>query len=67
MKFSLGICNLLEEISAAAAKSLQSCLTLCDPKDGWGGEAMETGCVDRSSGHLDLELPLLLLSLFSHV
>jgi len=34
MKFSLGICNLLEEISAAAAKSLQSCLTLCDPKDG---------------------------------
>ena len=37
------------------------------PEDGWGGEAMETGRVDRSSGHLDLELLLLLLSRFSHV
>ena len=37
MKFSLGISNFLEEISAAAAaaaKSLQSCPTLCDPIDG---------------------------------
>ena len=36
MKCSLGISNFLEEISttAAAAKSLQSCLTLCDPTDG---------------------------------
>ena len=38
MKCSLGISNFLEEISAAAAaaaaaKSLQSCLTLCDPID----------------------------------
>ena len=31
MKCSLGISNFLEEISAAAAKSLQSCLTLSDP------------------------------------
>ena len=34
MKYSLGISNFLEEISAAAAKSLQLCLTLCDPIDG---------------------------------
>ena len=35
MKYSLGISNFLEEISAAAAaKSLQSCPTLCDPIDG---------------------------------
>ena len=34
MKCSLGISNFLEEISAAAAKSLQLCLTLCDPIDG---------------------------------
>ena len=35
MKYSLGISNFLEEISAAAAaKSLQSCLTLCNPIDG---------------------------------
>ena len=35
MKCSLGISNFLEEISAAAAaKLLQSCLTLCDPRDG---------------------------------
>ena len=35
MKYSLGILNFLEEISAAAAaKSLQSCPTLCDPIDG---------------------------------
>ena len=36
MKFSLGICTFLEEISAAAAaaKLLQSCPTLCDPTDG---------------------------------
>ena len=34
MKCSLGISNFLEEISAATAKSLQSCLTLCDPIDG---------------------------------
>ena len=40
MKYSLGISNFLDEISAAAAaaaaaaKSLQSCLTLCDPIDG---------------------------------
>ena len=35
MKCSLGISNFLEEISAAAAaaKSLQSCPTLCDPID----------------------------------
>ena len=35
MKCSLGISNFLEEISAAAAaaKLLQSCLTLCDPID----------------------------------
>ena len=34
MKCSLGVSNFLEEISAAtAAKSLQSCLTLCDPID----------------------------------
>ena len=34
MKCSLGISNFLEEISAAATdKSLQSCLTLCDPID----------------------------------
>ena len=32
MKCSLGNSNFLEEISAAA-KSLQSCLTLCDPID----------------------------------
>ena len=32
MKCSLGISNFLEEISAAA-KSLQSCLILCDPID----------------------------------
>ena len=25
------------------------------PEDGWGGEAVETGSMDRSSGHLDLE------------
>ena len=35
MKCSLGMSNFLEEISAAAAaKSLQLCLTLCDPIDG---------------------------------
>ena len=34
MKYSRGISNFLEEISAATAKSLQSCLTLCDPIDG---------------------------------
>ena len=37
MKYSLDISNFLEEISgaaAAAARSLQSCPTLCDPKDG---------------------------------
>ena len=35
MKCSLGISNFLEDISAAAAaKSLQSCPTLCDPIDG---------------------------------
>ena len=34
MERSLGISNFLEEISAVAAKSLQSCLTLCDPIDG---------------------------------
>ena len=34
MKWSLGISNFLEEISAAAAKSLQSCPTLCDPING---------------------------------
>ena len=36
MKYSLGISNFPEEISAAAAaaKSLQSCPTLCDPIDG---------------------------------
>ena len=33
MKYSLGMSNFLEGISAAA-KSLQSCLTLCDPIDG---------------------------------
>jgi len=33
MKYSLGISNFLEEISAAA-KSLQSCPTLCDHMDG---------------------------------
>ena len=33
MKCFLGISNFLEEISAAA-KSLQSCPTLCDPIDG---------------------------------
>ena len=33
MKCFLGISNFLEEISAAA-KSLQSCPTLCDPTDG---------------------------------
>ena len=33
MKCSLGISNFLEEISAAAAKSLQLCPTLCDPID----------------------------------
>ena len=31
MKYSLGISNFLDEIAAAAAKSLQSCPTLCDP------------------------------------
>ena len=34
MKYSPGISNFLEEISAAAAKSLQSCPTLCDHIDG---------------------------------
>ena len=34
MKCSLGISNFLEEISAAVAKSLQLCPTLCDPRDG---------------------------------
>ena len=34
MKCSLGMSNFLEEISAAAAKSLQLCPTLCDPIDG---------------------------------
>ena len=37
MKCSLGISNFLEEISAAAAaaaKLLQSCPTLCDPRNG---------------------------------
>ena len=34
MKFSLGISNFLEEISATAAKSLQLCPTLCNPIDG---------------------------------
>ena len=36
MKCSLGISNFLEEISAAAAVAnlLQSCPTLCDPRDG---------------------------------
>ena len=33
LKCSLGISNFLEEISAATAKSLQSCPTLCDPID----------------------------------
>ena len=33
MKCSLGMSDFLEEISATA-KSLQSCLTLCDPIDG---------------------------------
>ena len=33
MKCSLGISNFLEEIAAAAAKSRQSSLTLCDPID----------------------------------
>ena len=33
MKNSLDISNFLEEISAAIAKSLQSCPTLCDPID----------------------------------
>ena len=31
---SLGVFNFLEGISAAAAKSLQLCPTLCDPIDG---------------------------------
>ena len=34
MKYSFGISNFLEEVSAAAAKSLQSCPTLFDPIDG---------------------------------
>ena len=34
MKCSLGMYNFLEEISAAAAKLLQLCSTLCDPIDG---------------------------------
>ena len=36
MKYSLGICNFIEEISATAtaAKLLQSCPTLCDAIDG---------------------------------
>ena len=34
MKCSLGNSNFLEEISAATAKWLQSCPTLCDPIDG---------------------------------
>ena len=34
MKYSLGVSNFLEEISAAAATLLQSCPTLCDPIDG---------------------------------
>ena len=34
MNCSLGISNFLEEISAAVAKSLQLCPTLCDPRDG---------------------------------
>ena len=34
MKYSLGVSDFLDEISAAAAKSLQSCPTLCDPIDG---------------------------------
>jgi len=33
MKCSLGISNFLEEISAAAAKSLHLCPTVCDPRD----------------------------------
>ena len=33
MKCSLGVSNFLEEISAAAANSVQSCPTLCDPID----------------------------------
>ena len=34
MKYSLGVSNVLEEVSAAAAMLLQSCPTLCDPIDG---------------------------------
>ena len=34
MKYSLGMSNFHEEISAAAAKSLQSCSTLYDPIGG---------------------------------
>ena len=34
MKCSFSISNFLEEISAATAKSLQSCPTLCNPIDG---------------------------------
>ena len=33
MIYSLGVSNFLEEISAAAANSVQSCPTLCDPID----------------------------------
>ena len=34
MKCSIGISNFLEKFSAAAAKSCQSCPTLCNPIDG---------------------------------
>ena len=45
MKYYLGISNFLEEISAAAAaaaaKSLQSCPTLCNPMDySWSGSSV---------------------------
>ena len=50
MKNPLVISNFLEEISAAAAKSRQSCLTLCDPIDGsppgsnpWDSPGKNTG------------------------
>jgi len=59
--------EVISSVVSAVYRMIKSENKLEQPKDGWGGEAMETGCVDRSSGHLDLELPLLLLSLFSHV
>ena len=60
MKCSLGISHFFEEISAAtaAAKSLQSCLTLCDPIDSSPPGSAVPGILQaRTLGGLPLPSP----------